>query len=68
MPDLSQVTYTFGIDWADKLQSLSLPLLNWVGGDLSLQLYGTSPPAINLSFPSLKQVSRSIYLVGNIDA
>jgi hypothetical protein len=66
MPDLT-TTFVFDIKYADKLQSLSLPVLSYVGENLFLNLSGESPPAINLSFPSLKTVGYSISLFGNID-
>jgi hypothetical protein len=71
LPDLVEVRL-FQIQYADKLESLSVPKLAnvsesiWI--DLSAEVGYPSPPAIHLSFPSLYQVMDGIYITGNIDS
>lgn len=70
LPDLVNITQSggFEIDWADKIESLKVPKLTNIMGDLQIDLSGENPPAINLSFPSLYYVGYGISLTGNIDA
>jgi hypothetical protein len=71
LPDLVTVTNFggFGIELADKLESLQAPkLTNITTGSINIDLSGINPPAINLSFPSLYFVQSGIFLTGNIDA
>ena len=65
MPDLETVSSMFTIDEFDKLSTLRLPKLKRVGLALNIDLSGG--PAINLTFPRLRDVSY-IILKGNIDA
>jgi hypothetical protein len=71
LPDLVDVG-TFQIQYADKLESLSVPKLTNVSESLLIDLSAVvgypSPPAINLSFPRLYQVMGGIDIAGNIDA
>ncbi|KAF8852578.1 hypothetical protein BDZ45DRAFT_678267 [Acephala macrosclerotiorum] len=67
-PDLVNVSGAFAIQYADKIESLSIPKLRKIWTGLRLDLSGSEPPAINLSFPSLYDVEFGIELTGNIDA
>ena len=71
LPDLVHAGI-FQIQYADMLESLSVPKLTNVSLslliDLSAEVGYPSPPAINLSFPSLYQVMGGIYITGNIDS
>ncbi|KAF8856211.1 hypothetical protein BDZ45DRAFT_479675 [Acephala macrosclerotiorum] len=71
LPDLVTITSYggFGIELADKIESLQLPKLTNISlGAIDIDLSGSNPPAINLSFPSLYFVANGISLTGNIDA
>lgn len=67
MPDLESVENSFLTQHAAKLEHLSVPKLETVNG-MEVDLSGSNPPPINLSFPSLK-TSRDygIDVLGNID-
>ncbi|RDL36006.1 uncharacterized protein BP5553_06618 [Venustampulla echinocandica] len=71
LPDLVNITTSggsgiFAIEYADKIKSVKVPKLEQAS-KINFNLSGVSPPAISLSFPSLRRVN-SIFLIGNIDA
>lgn len=67
LPDLVNITVqSFIIEHADSISSLNVPKLRKIRQDLNLNF--TGGPALNLSFPSLVEVSYgSIYIEGEIN-
>lgn len=70
LPDLVNVTRgDLRIEWAPKVQSLKVPKLTNVEGQININMFDTipNPPPMSLSFPSLRSASKGLFIYGNID-
>ncbi|KUJ13904.1 uncharacterized protein LY89DRAFT_721085 [Mollisia scopiformis] len=68
LPDLVNVKGSLSLSEADRMEKFSVPLLEEIGIEgVDIDLSGTDPPAIDLSFPSFRGSKGFISLVGNID-